>query len=151
MSSLTLEQLRIFVIVARREHFTRAAEILGLTQSGVSAAISALESQFVTPLFDRVGRGVRLTDTGRSFLNEAEAILARVEAAKATVDELNGLQRGTVRICASQTIASYWLPRQLTSFIGLYPGIKLLVRVGNTEAVGKAILDPVMLPGETRP
>lgn len=57
---MTLDQLRIFVAIAEREHITRAAETLGLTQSGVSAAISTFESRFSQPLFDRIGRGVAL-------------------------------------------------------------------------------------------
>jgi DNA-binding transcriptional LysR family regulator len=69
---MTLEQLRIFVAVAEREHMTRAAEILGLTQSGVSAVIAALESRYATPLFHRVGRSVELTEAGKIFLPEAK-------------------------------------------------------------------------------
>lgn len=66
---MTLEQLRIFVAVAEREHMTRAAEALGLVQSAVSAAIAALESRHGTPLFHRIGRRIELTDAGRLFPN----------------------------------------------------------------------------------
>jgi DNA-binding transcriptional LysR family regulator len=58
---MTLEQLRIFVAVAERQHVTRAAEALNLAQSAASAAIAALESRHGTPLFHRVGRGIELT------------------------------------------------------------------------------------------
>ena len=68
---MTLEQLRIFVAVAEREHVTRAAEALHLTQSAVSAAIQALERRHDTRLFDRVGRNVVLTEAGRALAQRA--------------------------------------------------------------------------------
>jgi hypothetical protein len=71
---MTLEQLRIFVAVAERQHVTRAAEALNLAQSAASAAIAALESQHGTQLFHRVGRGIELTEAGRLFLEEARAV-----------------------------------------------------------------------------
>jgi DNA-binding transcriptional LysR family regulator len=58
---MTLEQLRIFAAVAERQHVTRAAEILGVTQSAASASIAALEQQFGLKLFNRIGRGINLT------------------------------------------------------------------------------------------
>lgn len=61
---MTLEQLRIFVAVAEREHVTNAARDLNLTQSATSAAVAALEARYATKLFDRVGRRIALTDAG---------------------------------------------------------------------------------------
>ncbi|MGA7972648.1 MAG: LysR family transcriptional regulator, partial [Pseudolabrys sp.] len=106
---MTLEQLRIFVAVAACEHVTRAAESLRLTQSAVSAAISALESRYNVSLFDRVGRRIELNESGRLFLGEARAVLARAAAAELALSEMSGLKRGTLSVYASQTIASYWL------------------------------------------
>ncbi|MDU6674086.1 MAG: LysR family transcriptional regulator, partial [Bradyrhizobium sp.] len=79
---MTLEQLRIFVAVAEREHVTQGARDLNLTQSATSAAIAALEARYATKLFDRVGRRIVLTEAGRLFLSEAKAVLARVHAAE---------------------------------------------------------------------
>ena len=73
---MTLERLRIFVAVAEREHVTAAARALNLTQSAVSNALAALETEHEVHLFDRVGRGVVLNETGRVFLPEAKAVLA---------------------------------------------------------------------------
>ena len=70
---MTLDQLRIFVAVAEREHMTRAAEALNQTQSATSAAIAALEERHNLRLFDRIGRRIVLTDAGRDFLGEARA------------------------------------------------------------------------------
>ncbi|MEF9601798.1 LysR family transcriptional regulator, partial [Paracoccus sp. PXZ] len=68
---MTLEQLRIFLAVAERQHVTRAAEVLNLTQSAVSAAVSALEARHGVRLFDRVGRRIVLTEAGEAFMAEA--------------------------------------------------------------------------------
>src|SRR5579875_794522 len=125
---MTLEQLRIFVAVAEREHVTRAAEALHLTQSAVSAAIQALERRHDTRLFDRVGRNVVLTEAGRVFLAEARAVLARAEAAELALAELAGLKRGRLLVQASQTIAAYWLPQHLVRFRQSWPGVELRVR-----------------------
>jgi DNA-binding transcriptional LysR family regulator len=69
---MTLDQLRIFIAVAEREHLTRAAEALNLTPSAVSAAIHALETRYGVHLFHRIGRRIELSQTGRLFLVEAK-------------------------------------------------------------------------------
>ena len=108
---MTLEQLRVFVAVAERQHVTRAAEALNLAQSAVSSAIAGLEARHEVKLFNRVGRGIELTQAGTLFLAEARAVLARAESAELVLSELGGLERGTLVVQASQTIASFWLPR----------------------------------------
>lgn len=138
---MTLDQLRIFIAVAERGHVTRAARSLGMTQSAVSAAISALESRYGARLFDRVGRGIELTETGRRFVPEARAVLDRANAARATLEDLSNLASGTVTIAASQTIATYWLPRRITTYHRDHPGIRLDVVIGNTQQVEKAVVD----------
>jgi DNA-binding transcriptional LysR family regulator len=138
---MTLEQLRIFVAVAERQHITRAAEALNLTQSAVSSAITTLEGRHGIALFDRVGRGVVLNQAGEAFLDEARAVLARVAAAEAALEDLSGLQRGRLSIHASQTIASYWLPPRLAAFHSKYPGIGLDVAMGNTAQVARAVAE----------
>jgi DNA-binding transcriptional LysR family regulator len=74
---LTLERLRIFVAVAERQHVTRAAEALNLSQSAASAAVAALEGRHGAKLFHRVGRGIELTEAGNCFLEYARTVLAR--------------------------------------------------------------------------
>ncbi|PTV94374.1 DNA-binding transcriptional LysR family regulator [Rhodobacter aestuarii] len=136
---MTLEQLRIFLAVAEREHVTRAAEALHLTQSAVSAAVSALEARHGTKLFDRVGRGIKLTDAGKLFVPEARAVLARAAAAERVLDDLAGLARGSLRIAASQTLATYWLPPLVVRFHAAYPGIALDLVTANSETVGHEV------------
>jgi len=139
MLLMTLEQLRVFVAVAERQHVTRAAEALNLAQSAVSAAISALEGRHGAHLFNRVGRGIELTEAGALFLIEARAVLARAEVAETLLSELGGLKRGTLMVQASQTIASFWLPRHLVAFRRAYPGIDIRLSVGNTSQVAASV------------
>jgi DNA-binding transcriptional LysR family regulator len=139
MVPMTLEQLKVFVAVAEREHVTRAAEALNLAQSAASAAIAALEGRHGTKLFNRVGRHIELTEAGRLFLHEAKAVLARAEAAELTLAELGELKRGVLNLAASQTIASYWLPRHLVAFRRSHPGIDVRLTVGNTTQAVRAV------------
>ncbi len=141
MDAMTLDQLRIFVAVAEREHLTRAAEALHLTPSAVSSAIHVLENRYDARLFDRVGRRIELTEAGRIFLDEARATLARAEAAELALSELGGTMRGTLTIEASQTIASYWLPPALIRFRAEHPLVNIRLGAGNTETVRRAVHD----------
>ncbi len=138
---MTLDQLRVFVAVAERRHVTKAAAALGMTQSAASAAIAALERRHGAKLFDRVGRGIELTEVGRRFLPEARAVLEQMSAARAVLDDVADPATGTISIAASQTIASYWLPRRLTAYHTEYPRVRLDVQIGNTRQVEAAVLE----------
>lgn len=136
---MTLEQLRIFVAVAERQHVTRAAAALNLTQSAVSAAIAALEARYELRLFHRVGRRIELSEAGRVLLGEAREVLARAAAAEQALRDLAGLARGSLALAASQTITNYWLPERLYRFRELYPGIALRLELGNTATVARLV------------
>jgi len=138
---MTLDQLRIFVAVAEREHLTQGARVLNLTQSAVSSAITTLEARYATKLFDRIGRRIALTDAGKLFLVEARAVLARAAAAEAVLSDLSGLARGSLALMASQTVANYWLPPLIQRFRREHPGITVSLAIGNTETVSAAIHD----------
>src|ERR1700751_4396677 len=132
---MTLEQLRIFVAVADKQHVTQAARELNLTQAATSAAVAALEGRYGVRLFDRVGRGIVLTHTGRTFLSEARAVLARAHGAEQMLRDLAGLKVGKLIVGASQTVANYWLPSRLQAFQLAHPGIEVGVIIANTERV----------------
>lgn len=138
---MTLEQLRIFLEVAAQEHVTRAAQRLNLTQSAVSAAVSALEQRHDIRLFDRVGRGIALTHEGRAFIPHARDILRRAEDADRFLSDLRGGATGTLRIEASQTVASYFLPRYLMAFRAAHPDATLEFAQGNTSTTIEAVLN----------
>ena len=136
---MTLDQLRIFLAVAERSHVTRAAQMLGLTQSAVSSAISALEAQHGVKLFDRVGRGIAPTEAGRAFVASALAVLDQAEAAERVLDDLSERPQGRLVIEASQTVATYFLPPRLVRLRQAHPGLEVLLRVGNTASVALAV------------
>ncbi|HML30415.1 MAG TPA: LysR substrate-binding domain-containing protein [Hyphomicrobium sp.] len=140
---MTLEQLRIFVAVAERQHVTQAAHEINITQSAASSAIAALEERYAVKLFDRIGRRIELTDAGRVFLVEARGVLARAATAEKALADLAGLKRGSLSIYASQTIVNYWLPPFLAIFNGRYPDIQLKLKAGNTQQVATATHDGI--------
>jgi DNA-binding transcriptional LysR family regulator len=137
---MTLEQLRIFVAVAQMEHFTRAAERLGISQSAASGAISALEAECRVQLFDRSHRHVELTAAGNVMLAEAEEVLARVDVVFRRLEDLSELRTGRLFVAASQTVANYWLPARLQRFHEQYPGVRIDMWHGNSTEVEKRIL-----------
>jgi DNA-binding transcriptional LysR family regulator len=138
---MTPEQLRIFVAVAERGHVTRAAALLGMSQSAASAAIKALEAGSGVQLFNRVGRAIELSPAGRRFLPEAKAVLERIAEARHVLENVSQTITGSIAIAASQTIASYWLPRRLAAFQESHPAVRLDVSIGNTKQVENKVLD----------
>lgn len=138
---MTLNQLRIFLLVAERGHMTDAAKELHISQSGASAAIAALEREFGVKLFDRIGRRIELSEAGLRFLPEARAVLERASAARLVMENISQTVSGAVSIAASQTIANYWLPERLAAFHNTFPLVKLDVVPGNTQQVEQAVLD----------
>jgi DNA-binding transcriptional LysR family regulator len=102
--------------------------------------VASLEREFGTKLFHRVGRGIVVTEGGRLLLDEARDLVNRAEAVKLAMREFTGLARGRLAIKASQTIAGYFLPPRLVDFHQAYPGVSLVVSVGNSTDVVEAII-----------
>jgi DNA-binding transcriptional LysR family regulator len=125
---MELRQLRHFVAVAEDQHFTRAAERLMVSQSGLSASIRALERELQTPLFVRTTRRVTLTEAGRALLREAERILAGVRAAHEAVAAVQGVLRGTLSLGAEQCIAGVDVPGLLAAFRRQHPDVEIRLR-----------------------
>ena len=137
---MTLDQLRVFVAVAEREHLTEGAKALHLTPSAATAAIQALEGRHGTKLFHRVGRRLELSDAGRDFLAQARTVLGAARAAEVALAELGGLARGRLSVAASQTLASHWLPPLLMRFADTHRGVTLDLSEGNTAGVVAKVL-----------
>ena len=108
---MTLRHLIIFKTIAETGSFTKAADALYITQSAVSHAVKELEEQAGTPLFDRLSKQIRMTESGRLFLEEILPILASVELLESRMGKLE--QQAPLHLVSSITIASYWLPRIL--------------------------------------
>lgn len=138
---MTLDQLRIFLEVATREHVTKAAQSLNMTQSAVSAAVASLETRHAVTLFNRVGRRIELTAEGRAFAVEARSVIRRAEEAERFLADLGGSASGVLRLHASQTVASYWLPPRLVRYRDLYPRVQVQLSLGNTATVAAAVVE----------
>ena len=126
---MTLSQLRTFQTVARLNSFSRAADELHLTQPAVSAQIVALENTLKVKLFDRMGKKIALTEPGCVVLSCAEGIDFRVSQMFRELEDLSGLNSGTLHIGASLLVGVYLMPQIIARFKEKYPLIKLVVNV----------------------
>ncbi|MCH7953346.1 MAG: LysR family transcriptional regulator [Chloroflexi bacterium] len=133
-------QIDAFVQVAKHQSFSRAAEVLQLTQPSITARIQAPERELSEELFERSGRGVKLTDGGRVFLPYVERILQTLREGRAAVEDVRNVQLGSLRLGSAITISTYVLPKMLHDFCQQFPGIDVVVRTGRSEQVLKMLL-----------
>ncbi|MER6070697.1 LysR substrate-binding domain-containing protein [Streptomyces sp. NPDC001817] len=136
---MELRHLQHFVAVAEDQHFTRAAERLMVSQSGLSASIRALERELRAPLFVRTTRRVTLTEAGRALLVEAERILAQVRAAHEAVAAVQGVLRGTLALGTEQCIAGVHPARLLAAFRGRHPDVEIRLRQAGSGALAEEV------------
>lgn len=118
-----LQKYMAFVMTVKHNSFTRAAEILNYSQSGISRMINDLEKEWGLILFERNKGGLRLTDYGAKLLPYAEAICNEYEKLRIHTDELNGLQTGLIRIGCFPSAAAKLVPHILKAFRQDYPAI----------------------------
>jgi DNA-binding transcriptional LysR family regulator len=150
---LNLHLLRLFVTVAQQGGFSRAAEALHLSQPAVSKGVREFEAQVGTALLERGAGGVRPTEAGTRLLEQARALFAAERAAEEELDALRGLERGTLSIGASTTIATYLLPKLVGAFHRDHPAIELRLTSANTRAIAELLaarqLDLALVEGPT--
>jgi len=128
-------KLKVFCTVAETKSFSKASEIIHLTQPAVSLQIQALEEIYGTRLFDRSNNTVVLTRAGTLLYKYAREILALYSSAEKDIGEITGLVKGNLSVGASTTIANYLLPSVIVDFRKKYPKIKVNLHVGNTKGV----------------
>jgi len=139
--SLNLHHLRVFAAVAERGGFSRAAASLRLSQPAVSKTVQELERQVGLSLFDRSGRSPRLTEAGEALFARARELFGVERVAEEELGALRGLQRGVLRVGASTTVATYFLPSLLAKFHTQHPAVTLRVLSANTRAVARRLLE----------
>jgi DNA-binding transcriptional LysR family regulator len=141
MLPFTLQQLRILKAIATEKNFTKAAEVLYLSQPSLSKQIKTLEKNLDILLVNRENNKIFLTENGKVFLQYSERILALCEeSCRALIDLKNG-DRGNLTVGASQTIGTYLMPRVLALFAQNYPQIDLKVQVNSTRLIANNILN----------
>ena len=128
-------RLQVFHAVARLLSFTKAAEVLHMTQPAVTFQIRQLEEQFDTRLFDRAHNRVSLTEAGHVAFEYAEIIFERYSEMENAIREITGSISGSLTLGASTTISEYMLPALLGDFNAKNPEVLLRLRVSNTEGI----------------
>lgn len=135
MGRVDTRLLEVFRTVARYGSITAAARQLRFTQSAVSRQIAALEAEVGARVFDRLPRGVGLTEEGRALLPHAEAVLDRLAAARRDLDALRGLGGGRLRVGAFPTAVAALVPRALAAFRSAHPDVELSLVEGTTPVL----------------
>ena len=138
---LTLDQLHTFLAVAEREHVGEAAAALGISQGSVSAVVRRLERTLGLPLFQRVGRNIRLTDVGRELRPMATRVLDEL----ALIDELRtsylSTRRGEVAIAAGHVVGAHRAPGWLAAFVTAHPEIALHLTLASYRVIVTMLRD----------
>jgi DNA-binding transcriptional LysR family regulator len=132
---VSVHQLRLFTAVIERGGFSRAADALGLSQPAISHQLKALSTAVGIPVLEVIGRRVQLTQAGQLLYDHAQRILAEFEAAASSLDELRGLERGSIRLAGDTTVGIYVLPDLLGAFRKENPGIEVRLGVDNRQGL----------------
>lgn len=139
MCGMEMRHLQTFVIAAESQSFTRAADVLGLTQAAVSQHVAALEKELRTALFDRGPRSVALTSIGRRVYDQARKILDLVEEIQQQAGQQPSAIGGTIKIACSTVPSEWLLPELLVRFRELYPDVLESVSVSDSAAAIAAL------------
>jgi DNA-binding transcriptional LysR family regulator len=132
MKNATLRQLRVFESAARHLSLTRAAEELHLTPPAVSIQIRQLEGHARAPLFERIGRGLKLTQAGEEVLAHARGILGHIRASEEAIAGLASLEQGLLDVAVINA-GDYFLPWLIAAFRERHPRIRARITVGNRD------------------
>ncbi|MFF2498302.1 selenium metabolism-associated LysR family transcriptional regulator [Peribacillus sp. NPDC058075] len=148
-----MDPLKVFVTVIEQKNFSRAGDILNLSQPGVSLHIRNLENELGTKLIYRSPKQVQITEPGKILYRHAKQMINHYETAKREINEFNNVVSGTMKIGASFTIGEYYLPKVLAEFAAQYPKVDIQIIISNSNDVIKGIrsnrLDIGLIEGET--
>ncbi|HBY58999.1 MAG TPA: hypothetical protein DEH78_04210 [Solibacterales bacterium] len=130
---MNFDLLRTLTTVAETGSLAAAAQRLHLTPAAIHKQLKLLEVEFGVPLYEKVGRGIRMSASTALLLPYAESAMAQIAAAHQAIEEWRGVRRGLVRIGSGPTLGSHWLPRLLGKFRGLHPSVVVTVDSGSSE------------------
>jgi DNA-binding transcriptional LysR family regulator len=148
---LELAQIDAFIAAADCGSFSRAAELLNVAQPSLSNRIQSLEREVGQPLFERMGRGVKLTDSGRAFLPYAQRMMRTLSDGLMVLEGTRDGTAGRLMIGTAPAVGTYVLPRLLKVFCDNRSGIDVLVRTGHSDEVLQMVLDDDVQVGFGRP
>ena len=137
---MDIRSLEVFLSVAKHLNYTRAGEELNLSQPSVSIRIKQLENELGMKLFEQLGKKVALTDAGLLLVPHARRVIAAIENSKQALEELQGLERGSLRIGASTTPGMYLIPQIIARFKERYPKIEVHLGIKDTKQVEEGVI-----------
>src|SRR5512136_1744822 len=145
-------KLRVFCAVAETKSFSKASELIHLTQPAVSLQIQAMEELYETRLFDRSGNTINLTPAGEMLYRRAKEILALYAEAQKNISEITGAIKGSLSIGASSTIGNYLLPKIISAFKKKVPQVNISLVVSNTKTITEKLnageIDVALVEGD---
>lgn len=136
-ATVELLQLKYFQAVARLEHMTQAAEELGIAQPALSQTIARLEREVGVPLFERVGRGIRLNQFGKAYAQRVERIFLEIEQGQRELANIAGGTQGQVELALS--VATHLLPDLLSAFRQDHPAIRFRLSQPDVTAIAQQL------------
>lgn len=136
---MNIQKYFAFVKTVEYGSFTKAAEILNYSQSGISRMINDLETDWKVSLLERDRSGIRLTSDGVTLLPFVRKICDDYQALQSKIDELNGLESGLIRIGTFSSVATHWLPNIISRFQRDYPNIEYELLLGDYDEIEKWI------------
>ncbi|WP_246024844.1 transcriptional regulator CynR [Paraburkholderia dinghuensis] len=134
-----LRPLRYVLTVADLKNFTRAAEVLHVSQPALSQQIRQLEGELGGQLFDRSGRTVSLTDFGRAYVDHAKQALAHLDAGRRALHDVRDLTRGLLRLAYTPTFAEYLIDPALRRFRAAHPAVAIELAAKSQEEIESAL------------
>lgn len=138
---MNFQHVKTFCTIALEGSFSRAADVLHLTQPTISAQIQALEKSVGARLFERSAKGIALTSAGEVFHEHALQLMELVSRTEEAMDQLQGLERGRLDLGASTVPGHYLLPAALAGFKETAPKIKLNLAVANSREIRAGVRD----------
>lgn len=137
---MNIQKYLAFIKAVEYGSFTKAAEALSYSQSGISRMIRDLEDEWHLSLLERDRSGIRLTSDGVRLLPYATRVCQEFQRLQAQIDQLKGLETGLIRIGTFSSVATHWLPNIITEFQKDYPHIDYEIRVGDYDEIEEWIL-----------
>ena len=138
---MNIQKYLAFVKTVEYVSFTKAAEVLHYSQSGISRMINDLEKEWKIVLLERGKAGVKLTSDGMKLLPHAKELCAEYEKLQMEVDDLNGLRSGLIRIGTFSSVATHWLPKIIKEFQKTYPNIDYELLLGDYTEIEEWIME----------
>ena len=138
-AEMDARDMEVFLSVAKHLNFTRAGKEVHLSQPSVSVRVRQLERDLGVKLFEQLGRRVTLTEAGRLLVPHASRVLAAMDDARHAVEELQGLERATIRIGASTTPGMYLVPKIIARFMRRHPKVEIHLGIEDTRRVEEGV------------